>query len=74
MYSDTDVIVFFDIITEAFPGAGIQGEKNINLMVIEEQRAQLILRGRGTLGNRENNGNKGTGTLFPPWEGLVNSL
>ena len=57
-------------ITEALPGAGIQGGKSIHLMVTEEQRAQLILRGRGTLGNRENKGNKGTGTLFPPcWGG-----
>ena len=61
-------------ITEALPGVGVQGEKSIHLRVTEEQRAQLILRGRGTLGNRENKGNKGTGTIFPPWEGLVSSL
>ena len=39
-------------ITEALPGAGIQGERSIHLMVTEEQRAQLILRGRGTLNIR----------------------
>ena len=50
-------------ITEALPGLGVQGEKSIHLRVTEEQRAQLIL--RGTLGNRENMGNKETGTLFP---------
>ena len=61
-------------ITEALPGVGVQGEKSIHLMVTEEQRVQLILRGRGTLGNRENMGNKGTGTIFPPWEGLISSL
>ena len=61
-------------ITEALPGVGVQGEKSIHLRVTEEQRAQLILRGRGTLGNRENMGNKGTGTIFPPWEGLISSL
>ena len=60
-------------ITEALPGGGVQGEKSIHLRVTEE-RAQLILRGRGTLGNRENMGNKGTGTIFPPWEGLISSL
>ena len=54
-------------ITEALPGVGVQGEKSIHLRVTKEQRAQLILRGRGTLGNRENMGNKGTGTIFPPW-------
>ena len=53
-------------ITEALPGIGVQGEKSIHLRVTGEQRAQLILRGRGTLGNRENMGNKGTGTIFPP--------
>ena len=46
-------------ITEALPGVGVQGKKSIRLRVTEEQRAQLILRGRGTLGNRENMGNKG---------------
>ena len=61
-------------VTEALPGVGVQGEKSIHLRVTEEQRAQLILRGRGTLGNRENMGNKGTGTIFPPWEGLISSL
>ena len=61
-------------ITEALPGVGVQGEKSIHLRVTEEQRAQLILRGRGKLGNRENMGNKGTGTIFPPWEGLISSL
>ena len=61
-------------ITEALPGVGVQGEKSIHLRVTEEQRAQLILRGRGTLGNRENMGNKGTGTIFTPWEGLISSL
>ena len=54
-------------ITEALPWVGVQGET-------EEQRAQFILRGRGTLGNRENMGNKGTGTIFPPCEGLISSL
>ena len=52
-------------ITEALPGVGVQGEKSIHLRVTEELRAQLILRGRGTLGNRENMRNKGTGTIFP---------
>ena len=61
-------------ITEALPGVGVQGEKSIHLRVTEEQRAQLILRGMGTLGIRENMGNKGTGTIFPPWEGLISSL
>ena len=61
-------------ITEALPGIGVQGKKSIHLRVTEEQRAQLILRGRGTLGNRENMGNKGTGSIFPPWEGLISSL
>ena len=61
-------------ITEALPGVGVQVEKSIRLRVTEEQRAKLILRGRGTLGNRENMGNKGTGTIFPPWEGLISSL
>ena len=56
------------------PGVGVQGEKSIHLRVTEEQRAQLILRGRGTLGNRENMGNKGTGTIFTPWEGLISSV
>ena len=60
-------------ISEALPGVGVQGEKSIHLRVTEEQ-AQLILRGRGTSGNRENMGNKGTGTIFPPWEGLISSL
>ena len=55
-------------------GVGVQVEKSIHLRVTEEQRAQLIWRGRGTLGNRENKGNKGTGTIFPPWEGLISSL
>ena len=41
-------------ITEALPEVGVHGEKSIHLRVTEEQRAQLILRGRGTLGNREN--------------------
>ena len=40
-------------ITEALPGVGVQGKKSIHLRVTEEQRAQLILRGRGTLGNRK---------------------
>ena len=62
------------IITEALPGVGVHGEKSFHLRVTEEQRAQLTLRGRGTLGNRENMGNKGTGTIFPPWEGLISSL
>ena len=57
--------------TEALPGVGVQGKKSIHLRVTEEQRAQLILRGRGTLGNRENMGNKGTGTIFSHWEGLI---
>ena len=38
-------------ITEALRGVGVQGEKskkNVHLRVTEEQRAQLILRGRGT--------------------------
>ena len=35
-------------ITEALPGVRVQGEKSIHLRVTEEQRAQLILRGRGT--------------------------
>ena len=61
-------------ITEALPGVGVQGEKSIHLRVTEEQRAQLILRGRETLGKRENKGNKGTGTIFPPREGLISSL
>ena len=61
-------------ITEALPGVGVQGGKSIHLRVTEEQRAQLILRGRGTLGNRENMGNMGTGTIFPSWEGLISSL
>ena len=61
-------------ITAALPGVGVQGEKSIHLRVTEEQRAQLILRGRGTLGNRENMGNKGTCTIFPPWEGLISNL
>ena len=61
-------------ITEPLPGVGVQGEKSIHLRVTEEQRAQLILRGRGTLGNRENKGSKGTGTIFPAWEGLISSL
>ena len=60
--------------TEALPGVGVQEEKSIHLKVTEEQRAQLILRGRGTLGNRENMGNNGTGTSFPPLEGLISSL
>ena len=45
-------------ITEVLPGVGVQGEKSIHLRVTEEQRAQLILRGRGTLGNRENMGTR----------------
>ena len=53
-------------ITEALPGVRVQGEKSIYLRVTEEQKAQLILRGRETLGNRENMGNKGTGTIFLP--------
>ena len=61
-------------ITEALPGVGVQGENSIHLRVTEEQRAQLILRGRRTLGNRENMGNKATGTIFHPWEGLISSL
>ena len=61
-------------ITEALLGVWVQGKKSIHLKVTEEQRVQLILRGRGTLGNRENMGNKGTGTIFPPWEGLISSL
>ena len=61
-------------ITAALPGVGVQGEKSIHLRVTEEQRAQLILRGRGTFGNRENMGNKGTCTIFPPWEGLISNL
>ena len=61
-------------ITEALPGVGVQGEKSIHLRVTEEQRALLILRGRGTLGNRENMGNKGTGAIFPPLEGLISCL
>ena len=40
-------------ITEALPGVGVQEEKSIHLRVTEEQRAKLILRGRGTLGYRE---------------------
>ena len=59
-------------ITEALPGVGVEGERSIHLRVTEEQRAQLIF--RGTLGNRENMGNMGTGTIFPPWEGLISSL
>ena len=62
------------VITEALTGAGVQGEKSIHLRVTEEQRAQLILRGMEIFGNRENMGNKGTGTIFPPWESLISSL
>ena len=51
-------------ITEALPGVGVQGENSIHLRVTEEQRTLLIMRGRGTLGNRENMGNKGTGRSF----------
>ena len=51
--------------TEALPGVGVQEEKSIHLRVTEEQRTQLILRGRGTLGNKENMGNKGT-CLYSP--------
>ena len=40
-------------ITEALPGVGVQGEKSIHFKETEEQRNQLILRGRGTLGNGE---------------------
>ena len=58
-------------ITEALPGVWVQGEKSIHLRVTEEQRAQLIFEGKG---NRENMGNKGTGSIFPPWEGLISSL
>ena len=61
-------------ITEALPGVGVQGGKSIHLRVTEELRAQLILRGKGTLGNRENKGNKGTGTIFPPCEDLISSM
>ena len=61
-------------IIEALPGVEVQGGKSIHLRVTEEQRAQLILRGRRTLGNRENMGKKGTGTIFPPWKGLISSL
>ena len=57
--------------TETLQGVGVQGGKSIHLRVTEDQNAQLILRGRGTLGNREN---KGTGTIFPPLEGLISSL
>ena len=67
-------LCYLGSITEALPGVGVQGEKSIHLRVTEEQRTQLILRGRGTLGNRENIGNKGTGTIFLPWEGLISSL
>ena len=55
-------------------GPSMKGEKSIHLRVTQEQRAQVFLRGRGTLGNRENMGNNGTGTIFPPWEGLIGSL
>ena len=52
-------------ITEAFPGVGVQGGKSIHLRVTEEQRAKLILRGRGTLGNRENIGEQGNRYHLP---------
>ena len=52
-------------ITEALPGVGVQGEKSIHLRVTEEQRAQLILRGRGTLGNKLKYGEQGNRYHLP---------
>ena len=52
-------------INEALPEVGVQGEKSIHLRVTQEQRAQLFLRGRGTLGNRENMGEKGNRCHLP---------
>ena len=52
-------------ITEALPGVGVQGEKSIHLRVTEEQRAQLILRGRE---------NWGTGKIWGTREQVPSSL
>ena len=61
-------------ITEALSGVGVQGKKSIHLRVTEEQRAQLILREGEHWGTGKIWGNKGTGTIFPPLEGLISSL
>ena len=61
-------------ITEALPGVWVQGEKEHSSQGNRRTKGPMNFRGRGTLGNRENMGNKGTGTIFPPWEGLISSL
>ena len=58
-------------ITEALPGVGVQGGKEHSSQGNRRTKGPINFEGKG---NRENMGNKGTGTIFPPWEGLINSL
>ena len=62
-------------ITEALPGVGVQGGKEHssqgNRSGNRRTKGPINFEGKG---NRENMGNKGTGTIFPPWEGLISSL
>ena len=52
-------------ITEALPGVGVKGEKSIHLSVTEEQRAQLILRGKGNIGEQGKYGEQGNRYHLP---------
>ena len=62
-------------ITEDLPGVGVQGEKKEHSSQGNRRtKGPINFEGKGTLGNRENMWNKGTGTIFPPWEGLISSL
>ena len=61
-------------ITEALPGVGVQGGgggKDHSSQGNRRTKGPINFEGKG---NRENMGNKGTGTIFPPWEGLISSL
>ena len=61
-------------ITEALPGVGGTGGKEHSSQDNRRTKSPINFEGKGTLGNRENMGNKGTGTIFHPWEGLISSL
>ena len=61
-------------ITEALPGVGVQGEKEHSSQGNRRTKGPINFEGKRNIGNRENMGNKRTGTIFPPWEGLISSL
>ena len=58
-------------ITEALPGVWGTGGKEHSSQGNRRTKGPINFEGKG---NRENMGNKGTGTIFPPWQGLNSSL